>query len=420
MNSQQARIITLTSISHFINDGQSAVFPLMIPLLGFFVTSNLLQAILASAFYAFSSFASPFAVSWVERGGNMGRGMGVGLFILALGTMGLGLSVLPSGELPSLSYVLVLFFAALSGFGSSFFHPIGASLIQSSFDEDVQGTALGINGTAGSSGRAIFLPVTAIVFSYFLLPQTGYYSLLYGLTIIGSVGLVVSLFVISYFSRNQVRVKRTKKADGDRRIPIGPVIRKTWLLLLITIVRNLLGTGVYIYLPNFLIHEHLSTYSIGLGFIMGVLTVGGIGGQPLFGRMSDFLGRRISLFLTTIGSGVSMLLFLATTSLYPYSLVFLALFGTFAFSGFGVLLPIAYMQVPKENRVVGNAVIWAAIGSGSAAGPLIAQLLAENWATGSLFYSFAVLSAATVAVAFLSLGLKINRNESGGAPAPAS
>lgn len=421
MNGEQVRIIILTSISHFINDGQSAIFPLMIPLLGFFVTSNLLKAIVASAFYALSSFASPFAVSWVERGGNMGKGMGIGLLVLALGTIGIGVAVIPSQTLPTISYFLVLFFAAVSGFGSSFFHPIGASLIQTSFGEDVQGTALGINGTAGSTGRTVFQPLTAIVFLFFLEPHGySYDSLVYGLTILGSFGLIISILVIMYFSSRQVHASQSKRAKSSRRVPIGPVIRKTWVLILITIVRNVLGTGVFINISLFLIAEHFTNYNIGLGFILALLTVGGIVGQPLFGRMSDFLGRRAGLFITTIGSGASMLLFLATTSLYPYSLVFLALFGTFAFSGFGVILPIAYMQLPPENRIVGNGVIWAAIGSGGAAGPLIAQLLAEKWAAGSLFYSFAVLSAATVAAAFLSLAVRITGNGPGAAAAHAS
>ncbi len=407
MNHDQLRILALTSVAHFMNDGLSAIFPLMFPLLATLITSNLLIAVIATVFYIFSSFASPYATSRAEKSGNMGRGMGTGILILAAGTIGMGIVVAPLRVLPYVSYGLILIFAAVAGFGSSFFHPIGASLIQSTFGEEVQGFALGTNGIAGSSGRALFSTISAAVFLYLELSHNTYLAIVYGMVVLGFAGIVVALLVLAYFTRGKGTPARGKYTGPRSRIGILPVVRKTWLLVLITVVRNISGTGVFIFLPTFLISEKFSSYSLGLGFTMTIVLAGSIAGQPLFGKMSDIIGRRASLFITTIGSGLFMILFLASTSLYPYSVVFLVLFGTFAYSGFPILLPIAYSQLTPETRATGNSVIWAAIGSGSAAGPIITQLLAQRGLAGSLYGSFLLLSVITVAVAFLSFAVSV-------------
>ncbi len=405
MNSDQVRTLALTSVAHFINDGQFAIFPLMFPLLAYFVTSSYLIAVIATVFYIFSSFASPFATSVAERSGNMGSWMGIGLLVLAIGTIGMGLAILPSYSLPGASYVLVLIFAAVAGLGSSFYHPIGASLIQSSFEQNVQGVALGTNGTMGSLGRALFSTISAAVFSYLALGHDTLHALVYGMAILGFSGLALAILVLLYFTRGRyssVRKKNTEK----KMVRLGPVMRRTWLLVLITVVRNVQSTGVFIFLTTYLLTEKFLSYGVGLGFVYTLMLAGPVVGQPLFGRMSDMVGRKASLFLTTIGSGAFMILFLVSGSFYPYSLVFLALFGTFAFTGFPVLLPIAYSQLPPESRATGNSIVWAAIGSGSAAGPVVTRFLAGNGLAGSLYGAFIALSAVTIAVAFLSLAIR--------------
>lgn len=410
MNGEQVRTLALTSVAHFINDGQSAIFPLLFPLLAYFVTSSMFIAIIATVFYILSSFASPFATGWAERSGNMGRGMGVGLLILAFGTIGLGIAIAPSISSPEASYLLVLVFASVAGLGSSFFHPIGASLIQLSFEEHVQGFALGINGTSGSLGRALFSTISAAVFSYLTLAHDTYFALMYGMIILGFSGLVVALLVLAYFTHGRGVTAKRRQSAREQIARLGPVVRRTWLLILITVVRNVQATGIFIFLSAFLLSEKFLTYGVGLGLVFTVMLAGPIGGQPLFGRMSDYLGRKASLLVTTIGSGAFMILFLVSSSLYPYSLVFLVLFGAFAFSGFPILLPIAYSQLPPESRAAGNSVIWAAIGSGSAAGPVVTQLLAARDLAGSLYGSFMVLSVVTVLISFLSLGVRVNRD----------
>ena len=409
MKREQASTLAVTSVAHFINDGQSAILPLMFPLLAYFVTSSLLVAVIATVFYIFSSFASPYATAMAERSGNMGRWMGIGLLILAVGTIGMGLAIAPSHAFPTASYVLILVFASVAGFGSSFYHPIGASLIQLSFEENVQGIALGTNGTLGSLGRALFTTISAAVFTFLAVGHDNYFALVYGMAILGFAGLVVSILVIMYFSSVKY-ASFARKRTAKKRVSLGPVIRRTWLLILITVVRNIQSTGAFIFLTTYILSRGLLSYGVGLGFVYTLMLAGPVVGQPIFGRMSDLLGRKTSLFVTSVGSGLFMILFLLTSSLFPYSLVFLALFGTFAFTGFPILLPIAYAQLPPESRATGNGVMWAAIGSGSAAGPIITRFLAEGSLAGSLYASFAILSACVIAVSFLSFAVRINEN----------
>lgn len=404
MKTEQARVLVLTSVSHFMNDGLSAVLPLFFPLLTFLVTSSILYGAIAAAFYALSSLSSPLVSARAYRSGNTGRWMGYGLIILSLGTMGMGAALIPSGVLPSISYVLLLLSASAAGFGSSFFHPMGASIIQDTFDEEVHGMALGINGTAGSLGRALFSVISTSIFFYLAIAYGRHYSAVLGMLVMGIAGLAVAAVVLSFFG--QAVAGRTPASTGRGRIPFGPILRKIWVLVAITVVRNISGTGILIFLPTYLIGRGFASYGVQLGIIMTLVLSGPVVGQPLFGRMSDRLGRRAGLFITTAGSGVFMLAFLSTSSLYPYSLAFLVLFGAFAYSGFPILLPIAFNLLQPEERAAGNGVIWAAIGLGSAAGPLASGLLAEPAFAGSYSTAFAILSALTLAASSAAFAVR--------------
>lgn len=408
MKKEQVRILALTSVAHFLNDGLSAILPLFLPLITVLVTSKILYGAIAAVFYALSSLASPFVSARADRSGRTGKWMGGGLLVLSLGTMGMGLALIPSGISPSMSFMLLLLSSAVAGFGSSFFHPMGASIIQDWFEEEVHGIALGINGTSGSLGRALFSTISAAIFAYFALGYGGLEPAVLGMVLMGTAGVLVASVVLLYLRRGGKSADRARGTGRRGDMRFGPILKRIWLLVAITVVRNISGTGILIFLPAFLLSEKFSSYGVQLGLIMTVILAGPVAGQPLFGRMSDKIGRKASLFITTAGSGLFMLAFLATTSFYPYSLVFLVIFGAFAYSGFPILLPIVYNRLPPESRAAGNGVIWAAIGMGSAAGPLVAGLLAENGYAGSYFSAFAILAGITALSSVASLAVKVD------------
>jgi MFS family permease len=397
-------VLLVTSVAHFINDGESAVLPVLIPLLAYSISSSFELAAVAACFYLFSSFGSPFAVSRVARSGNTGRGMGEGLLILGTGIALLGISTAFLGPDEPLGYAGTIVSACIAGFGSSYYHPIGSGIIQKSFGDGATGLALGVNGSVGSFGRAIFLTISVVAFEAAMLSG--------GLLIIGTACIIIAAPIMLFFHFSEGEAKPSAGTVNVRRWSrVLPTVRGTWPLIVMTFVRSAASTGIILYLPTYFIREHLIPYGLDLGLMMTFIMSLPIPGQIAIGWLSGRIGAVRTLFLTTLMSGVFVLVFL----LYPLNIYFdaasLALFSLFAFSGFPILFPIATKMVEEADSPLSRGVIWTAVGSGSAASPMIVVLLSEVWAMGSLQGSFLILSLATVIVSALSFSVRITRSQ---------
>jgi FSR family fosmidomycin resistance protein-like MFS transporter len=400
--SWSSTILITTSVAHFINDGESAIFPVLLPPLAYYVSGSFELAAVVACFYLFSSFASPVAVSAIKNRGHIEKGMGEGLTILGAGIAAMGISVAMIHRFGMLAYAGVVLSACLAGFGSSYYHPIGSSIVQNTFPENRLGLALGINGSAGSIGRSLFL--TLSVAAFILEKLYG------GLIILGAACIVAALPMELYFSRKFRPTPKQNRTEAVMRKGIRDSARLTraiWPLLAMSIIRNLESTGIVLYLPTFFIDRGIMHYGIYLGLTMTAIMALPIAGQIIMGLVSDRIGRVKTLFLTTLISGVFVLLFL----LYPYNIyldvVTLGLFSVAAFSGFPILFPIASHMVSGDDRYLSSSLAWMSVGLGSAISPLIIVLLSQRWALGSLYASFAALAVATAAVSLLSFTGKI-------------
>ncbi|MBX8633872.1 MAG: MFS transporter [Thermoplasmata archaeon] len=395
-------ILATTSAAHFINDGESAIFPVLLPPLAYYVSGSFELAAVVTCFYLFSSFASPVAVSATKNRGQIEKGMGEGLTILGAGIAAMGISISMIQRFGMAAYVGVVLSACLAGFGSSYYHPIGSSVVQNNFPENKLGLALGLNGSAGSLGRSLFLTLSVAAFVL--------EKLYGGLIILGAACIVAALPMEIYFSRKSHLMPSADKTAAVKRTGIRDSARLTkeiWPLLAMSIIRNLESTGVVLYLPTFFIEEGIIHYGINLGLTMTAIMALPIAGQIIVGLVSDRIGRVKTLFLTTLISGIFVLLFL----LYPYNIyldvVTLGFFSLAAFSGFPILFPIATHMVSGDDRYLGSSLAWMSVGLGSAMSPLIIVLLSERWVLGSLYASFAALAAATTAASLLCFTGKI-------------
>ena len=397
-------VLMVTSVAHFVNDGESALLPVVLPLLAYTISSSYALAAVAASFYLFSSFGSPVAVSRVARRGNTGRGLGEGLLILGIGIFLTGLSASFLGTFTQVAYAGIIVSSCIAGFGSSYYHPIGSGIVQKSFGNEAMGVALGVNGSLGSFGRAIFLTISVVAFGAFMLSG--------GLMLIGTACIAAGapIFIFFRFIEGE-NVPVPGSGSARRWDRIGPAVRGTWPLIVLTFVRNAASTGIILYLPTYFIRAHLLPYGLSLGLMMTVILSLPIPGQIMIGWISDRIGLIRTLFLTTLMSGVFVMVFL----LYPLNLYFdaasLGLFSLFAFSGFPILFPIATKMGRAGDAHLSRGVIWTAVGSGSAASPVIVVLLSEAWAMGSLQGAFLVLSLATVIVSALSFSSRIALSE---------
>jgi len=111
-------------------------------------------SVLLFVFYLSSSLASVFVGRRADRTGAPGRLMAVGIGLLGLGLLGFYGAITYAAGVELFAYGLVC--DLVMGVGSSFYHPLGGSVIQASFGGGASGRALGINGAMGSLGRALY------------------------------------------------------------------------------------------------------------------------------------------------------------------------------------------------------------------------------------------------------------------------
>ncbi len=332
-----------------------------------------------------SALLSVFVGRWADRSGRAGALIGLGMALLASGLAGLYLAlVFTSG--PAL-IATVAGSAALAGFGSAFYHPLGGTILQSTFDDATRGRALGANGSIGSVGRAAYpslfyvVPLLATIYDPF-----GVFAVL---------GFLVAAVI--WFGLRGWKAPRSLPADGggsDRRgtqTIRAAATKGAILLAAVVFIRSMATQGIVSWLPTYI----TKVKGVGLGAVLGVtvttMYVPAIFGQPAWGWLVDHYDRRRVLGLSSAAAALSILGYVVTTGWE--SVVFLASFGLFTFSGFPLFLSLAADYVPRDAASAGNALVWGIGASGgSVIGPFVAGVISAS-DYGLLGLAFEVLAA---------------------------
>jgi MFS family permease len=183
---------------------------------------------------------------------------------------------------------------------------------------------------------------------------------------------------------------------SDEERPITPESRA---ILFLTVFIHLLGFGIIIPLLPY----YAETYG-ATGFTVGLLTTSFSFCQflfaPVWGRLSDRIGRRPVLIGSLLVTGVSYLVYAAADSLA-------LLFVSRMLAGVaGAVLSTAQAYVADtttpENRTKGMGLIGAAFGMGFIFGPAIGGIL-SRWGYAVPAYASAALAFAAAVFAFLRL-----------------
>ncbi|GEM_PF-173519 len=385
------RLITVTSLAHFVNDG--VVF--FVPVIGDLLAqadhaSAVLITAMLTVFYVFSA----------------GVGIGVGLVsdalgrrgtMIALGITGLAVSLfafyLALSVHGTVSEALVIVGAVIAGFGSAFYHPLGASVLQLSFTDAARGRALGINGAFGSLGRTVY-PALFFVVAALGITKVDTTAVFGGLSLLAALGIAFGL-------RASVTGERSVSPGDDQRVlataaeaprydlasstPAPPggsrglprlLNRSVLALMGVAFVRSVAFIGIVSWVPVYLTTQRHAGVSGTLGTAVTVMYAGGIVGQPVFGILADRFDKRLVLALDSLGSAVGIFAFLGTSGHGAAAMLTLSLFGFFTFASFPLLLSLVADYVPRDRSATANALVWG-LGStgGQALGPLVASLL---------------------------------------------
>lgn len=319
----------------------------------------------------------------IDRRGLQVKGMSFGILSLSLGLLSFSFA---------LEGVFVPFFLLLSsgvaGFGASFYHPTGATLLQSSYVGDRLGRYLGINGSAGSVGRALYPTLLLLVGGVLA-------SNALGVQFFGVLGIAFAGMIFLGLKGHSWEGRRPTSTPGppagdDRPGSAKPALTSgVALLTVISFIRSLAFYGIISWIPVYFSFERGAGAGLSLGTMTTVLYAGPIIGQLVFGRLVELYDKRFVLAASTALSAIFFLFYMFTAE--STSLVFLGLFGFVNLSGFPVFMSMAPDYASGGGTTTSNALVWGLGNTGGrAAGPLLVGVLTFGDYVANLPFAFEV------------------------------
>jgi DHA1 family multidrug resistance protein-like MFS transporter len=156
--------------------------------------------------------------------------------------------------------------------------------------------------------------------------------------------------------------------------------RKHLYILAISLVVVMLGFGIVIPIMPFYV-ERLDAGGTELGLLVASYAVMRLICGPLWGSLSDRVGRKPILMVGIFGYGITMILFGLATKLWML-FIFRALSGILSSATSPTTMAYVGDSMPEKERSQGMGILGAAVGVGTIVGPGLGGLLAgENLAT---------------------------------------
>jgi len=152
--------------------------------------------------------------------------------------------------------------------------------------------------------------------------------------------------------------------------------RRNLILLYFTLAVILLGFGVLIPLEAFLV-DNFGASGQALGALVSLHALCQLLFSPIWGSISDSVGRKPILVVGAVGNALSLLMFGLSTQLWML-FVARALAGIFSAATLPTALAFIGDSTSKENRGGGMGVVSAAMGTGMVLGPGIGGWLGAD------------------------------------------
>ena len=372
--------LLLTSTAHGINDGNNIALPVIYAYMASTFSFSLFYiGLFGGIFWAISALASPVVSYLADRSGNSIRVMGLGILLWGFGLdlFGIGLWLFNSNLLIIGASVVIC------GFSSAFYHPLGGTAVSKAYGGNA-GTALGINGSMGSIGRALYPSLTLILFGILGNSPISMAETIFIISLVAILNAIPSLMSVPVV--NDEKLANNNKSDIENSVK-NKIVVVILFLTFITFMRSVFTQGVTQFLPTLLVSDFHYDFNSNFGFILTVTLAPPILGQPIFGLLSDKFDRRLLFGLSNIGSAISFLLFLEIPNL-----IWLIIFGFFTYSLFPLMISLIGDLIPKSSSNMSSGVVWG-IGSagGGALGPTIVGIFAGFMGLTSALLSVVVL-----------------------------
>jgi FSR family fosmidomycin resistance protein-like MFS transporter len=289
--------LTLISLAHGINHAQSALKPLVFPM------------VLRDLNFGYSELGIMLGVAAAVGGalqlfaGALGRILPRHL-ILGIGNASVGICFVFVGLAQSFSQFFL--WTVVSRVGGAAQHPVGSSLLSHHFKQKKLGTALATHFTAGNLGTAV-IPLCAAI----LIGLWGWRAtvILFAVPAI-LVGIAMCIWLQDTARTQSAEVSNTSSFWQDSGAAISNRNLR-WILIAAVVAAGGSGHGIISsFLPLYLNHN-LGMEATAVGVIFTLMNVGSIVGPMLCGKLADrYPPQRILV--------ISYLLSAATTLLIPW------------------------------------------------------------------------------------------------------
>jgi DHA1 family multidrug resistance protein-like MFS transporter len=198
----------------------------------------------------------------------------------------------------------------------------------------------------------------------------------------------------------------TKVSGGNTR-----AMKKQLAIIMVLLMTIFIGFGIIIpVLPDAITGTGASSFHLGM--LLSVYSLASFLMSPVWGALSDRIGRRPLIMLGTLGFSISFFLFgIAGDNL-------LLMYGSRIlgglFSGAATACAVAYVAdiTTEENRTKGMGLVGMSIGLGFIFGPAVGGILSQ-WGYQVPFYAASALSLATFVFAFVMLPESLSEEKRG-------
>ncbi len=383
MIKEKLKVLSYTSLGHFINDGYNLLYPVLIT---YYIEIGGLKlwilGVIAIIYTLISGFVSTPASLYADRNGKHKEMLILGIILDGVSAPFLSLPFLIHG----FAYEFMILGALFLGIGQSLYHPMGAYILSDTFEGSEAPSAMGINGSFGSLGRA-FMP-SLVVLSIML------FGKFYGVNSLGIVAILAGIIISAGLSiRNNGRNANPRLKKKSTLNDLGRYKYFIAALVSVTFFRSMFLSATTTYVPTYITSILNSHYLMGIVLTLALLTA--VIGQPFFGYVTSKRGGRFTVTVTVIASTAIFFVFLLARNDIWIVAISYSIYVFFAMSGFPVLLGYVTQVVPKEFSTTSSGFVWG-IGNtiGGAAGIGLMSIL--NAMGYSIYSSFWIMMITAV------------------------
>ena len=334
---KELREIGQLTLAHLVNDIYAPVLmalqPVLITVYGY---SYFEAALLPVTHSLVSSLLQPVFGSLADKRGFR---VSIGLSILL---SGIGISLL--GLIPN-QFLVMLACVVISGVGHASFHPGALCKVSAIASKGSRGRLTSFFVVGGNMGMALGPIIAGIILTSGGIP-------LITILIIPALVAAAVLFVRPISDECPVSVQKSNSGGEDWK----PVI----LLFSGSTLRSWVTYGAMIFFPTFLVLQGYPL--IEATTLVSVMLIAGVAGQISGGIISDRIGRKKVVVITTLASIPAFIGILITHG--PLLIVSMMIFGFLLWSSFAVTIAMAHEQIPSQVGLISGLFLGIAMGAG--------------------------------------------------------